>query len=185
MNLKSLAPNQAERLLILNCNQILYEPTSDFLWQNPLNPKRLRDDIDTILNFYVQKRYLIVGVSHEIDVGLGLRAMEDCFNTQINLLEELPQILGVLFCPDLAGQTCLWAQGYEILNVTHLSSYRGLYSKSSPGLVSAAIDQLGMLDRKQDCLYVGDHHDDQGIASQIGIPFEWAQHWLASRPLLN
>lgn len=170
------------KLLLVDLDNTIRQPLSDNKFISHPQDQQIIPDAAKAIAHYHEQGWAIVGITNQGGVAAGHKSLEDCLKEQAYTLELCPHLGAIIFCVDFAGETRIDVVRPMALAVNlefdyHLTheKLKGTYRKPNPGMLLWAMEWLGV--DKADCLYVGDHLEDEQAAQNAEIKFMWASDW--------
>jgi D-glycero-D-manno-heptose 1,7-bisphosphate phosphatase len=168
------------RLLLVDCDGTIREPLSGSKFIQHPRDQRIIKGADKAIAHYAEQGWCAVGISNQAGVAAGHKQLADALAEAERTLELFPQITAIYLCPDFEGKHC-WLVGREHdAKPIHLAPWAeefvGSFRKPQPGMLWAALKNHCGMDCLE-CLYVGDHDEDEKAAERALIKFVWADVW--------
>ncbi|MBD1909399.1 MULTISPECIES: HAD-IIIA family hydrolase [unclassified Leptolyngbya] len=165
-------------LLLLDLDGTLREPLSGQRYFQHPRDQQIIAGVDIALQAY-SDQWIMIGITNQGGVAAGHKSIQSCIEEQQYILELLPQLREVYFCPDFEGRKCFRVTRHNFYNhsKTHWS---GQYRKPGAGMLN-----LAMVRHKHTpagTWYVGDRPEDEAAARRAKVSFQWAEQWISFHP---
>ncbi len=157
--------------LFVDCDWTIRQPSGQGRFIDHPDQQKVIEGADQALQSFKNKGYIILGVTNQAGVAARHKTLKNCIKEQQKTLKLLPQLKGIIFCPDY-GATCYYCERHYFSEVTS-KAYAGEYRKPKPGMI------LQFKTNGSSALMVGDRNEDAEAAVAAGIPFMWTSDWLA------